>query len=237
MLNRFKAQLHRHRTALGGLAVLLISLFVLAWVGIQTSRGAQNVSSYRMVNDVYDTVAELNTAPNDAAPAPLRQRLVLQKPQQLYGVRLDFATYDRVCRGQVRVRLLQGETEAAATVLEAVSLLDNTFADVVFTSGRPLQLEAGEYTLEVGFVPETPEDRLGLWAAEATQRDETGAPLPLQETGGTLALQLIEEYSGHWFLRYYAAVENAIEKNEPIPEWHQFFADEKNATENNAGKN
>ena len=29
MLNRFKAQLHRHRTALGGLAVLLISLFVL----------------------------------------------------------------------------------------------------------------------------------------------------------------------------------------------------------------
>ena len=30
MLNRFKAQLHRHRTALGGLAVLLISLFVLA---------------------------------------------------------------------------------------------------------------------------------------------------------------------------------------------------------------
>ena len=110
MLNRFKAQLHRHRTALGGLAVLLISLFVLAWVGIQTSRGAQNVSSYRMVNDVYDTVAELNTAPNDAAPAPLRQRLVLQKPQQLYGVRLDFATYDRVCRGQVRVRLLQGET-------------------------------------------------------------------------------------------------------------------------------
>lgn len=206
MLNRFKAQLHRHRTALGGLAVLLISLFVLAWVGIQTSRGAQNVSSYRMVNDVYDTVAELNTASNDAAPAPLRQRLVLQKPQQLYGVRLDFATYDRVCRGQVRVRLLQGETEAAATVLEAVSLLDNTFADVVFTSGRPLQLEAGEYTLEIGFVPETPEDRLGLWAAEATQRDETGAPLPLQETGGTLALQLIEEYSGHWFLRYYAAV-------------------------------
>ena len=38
-------------------------------------------------------------------------------------------------------------------------------------------------------------------------------------------------------VRYYAAVENAIEKNEPIPEWHQFFADEKNATENNAGKN
>ncbi|MEI3206225.1 MAG: MerR family transcriptional regulator [Lachnospiraceae bacterium] len=38
-------------------------------------------------------------------------------------------------------------------------------------------------------------------------------------------------------VRYYAAVENAIEKNEPIPEWHQFFANEKNATENNAGKN
>ena len=38
-------------------------------------------------------------------------------------------------------------------------------------------------------------------------------------------------------VRYYAAVENAIEKNEPIPEWHQFFANEKNATKNNACKN
>ena len=32
-------------------------------------------------------------------------------------------------------------------------------------------------------------------------------------------------------VRYYAAVENAVEKSEPIPEWHQFFANEKNSTE------
>ena len=38
-------------------------------------------------------------------------------------------------------------------------------------------------------------------------------------------------------VRYYAAVENAIKKNEPIPEWHQFLASEKNENENNAGKN
>ena len=38
-------------------------------------------------------------------------------------------------------------------------------------------------------------------------------------------------------VRYYAAVENAIKKNEPIPEWHQFFANEKNKNENNGCKN
>ena len=34
-----------------------------------------------------------------------------------------------------------------------------------------------------------------------------------------------------------ALAEIAIKKSEPIPEWHQFFANEKNATKNNAGKN
>ena len=34
-----------------------------------------------------------------------------------------------------------------------------------------------------------------------------------------------------------AKMEDAIKKSEPIPEWHQFFANEKNATKNNAGKN
>lgn len=29
-------------------------------------------------------------------------------------------------------------------------------------------------------------------------------------------------------VRFYAAVEDAINKKEPIPEWHAFFADEKN---------
>lgn len=38
-------------------------------------------------------------------------------------------------------------------------------------------------------------------------------------------------------VRYYAAVEDAIKKNEPIPEWHQFFANEKNKNENNGCKN
>ena len=38
-------------------------------------------------------------------------------------------------------------------------------------------------------------------------------------------------------VRYYAAVEDAIKKSEPIPEWHQFFANEKNKNENNGCKN
>ena len=38
-------------------------------------------------------------------------------------------------------------------------------------------------------------------------------------------------------VRYYASVEDAIKKSEPIPEWHQFFANEKNKNENNGCKN
>ena len=51
------------------------------------------------------------------------------------------------------------------------------------------------------------------------------------------------EGQGQLFLVYVdnmvntTAVEDAIKKSEPIPEWHQFFANEKNATKNNAGKN
>ena len=199
MLTQWKAQLNRHRAALGGLAVLLVSLFVLAWVGVQTAREAQNISSYRILNDVYDT-------PLPLTEQPVRQEFTLTEEQTLYGVRLDFATYDRVCRGQVSVRLMQGDAEMAAAAVDAVTLLDNTFADVLLNGGRALQLGAGAYTLEVQFAPETEEDRLGLWYTPETQKDESGNDLPLQKTGGTLAMQWIEEYSGHWFIRYYAVV-------------------------------
>ena len=199
MLTQWKAQLNRHRAALGGLAVLLVSLFVLAWVGVQTAREAQNISSYRILNDVYDT-------PLPLTEQPVRQEFTLTEEQTLYGVRLDFATYDRVCRGQVSVRLMQGDAEMAAAAVDAVTLLDNTFADVLLNGGRALQLGAGAYTLEVQFAPETEEDRLGLWYTPETQQDENGHALPLQKTGGTLAMQWIEEYSGHWFIRYYAVV-------------------------------
>ena len=37
-------------------------------------------------------------------------------------------------------------------------------------------------------------------------------------------------------VRYYAAVEDAIKKSEPIPEWHQFFANEKNKMKTMAAK-
>ena len=215
MLTRVKAQLNRHRTALGGLAVLLVNLFVLAWVGLQTARETQNISGYRIVNDVYDTVVELGvsaqgeepkgTAAEKAQASLLRQSFAVEKPQMLYGVRLDFTTYGRVCRGQLRARLLRGDNEIAEADLDAVTLLDNTFADVLLNGGRALQLEPGEYTLELSFAPDTPDDRLGLWAAAETQKDENGSPMPLAGIGGTLALQFIEQYSGHWFPVYYAA--------------------------------
>ncbi len=34
-------------------------------------------------------------------------------------------------------------------------------------------------------------------------------------------------------VRYYTAVEDAVNKNEPIPGWHEFFANEDNESENN----
>ena len=34
-------------------------------------------------------------------------------------------------------------------------------------------------------------------------------------------------------VRYYTAVEDAVNKNEPIPGWHEFFANEYNESENN----
>lgn len=193
MLIRLKDILNRYRTALLGLAIFLVSLFVLVWIGLQTSREVRNVSSYRIVNDEYDTVLELGRE-------PAVQTILLSEAQQIYGVRLDFSTYDRVCRGTLQVSLQNGNgSTVGEAALQGTELLDNTFADVLLNGGQALELSAGEYTICLSFSPETDEDRLGVWYTPQTQQS-----MALQ-TGGTLALQWIIEYSANWFPRFYAA--------------------------------
>lgn len=197
MLTRLKKQLDQHRLVLAGIAVLLVSLFVLLWVGRQTFPKTQNISKYRIINDEYNTVRNL-------ADGDMEQTFVLEEPEQIYGVRINFCTYAWFSFGVVDVRLVdESGNIRGSTSFPAITLLDDTFVDILLNEGNSIDLETGKYRLQVAYTLDFDEDRLGIWCAPLTQRDENGNILPITGDPGTMALQLITEYSGSWFPGFY----------------------------------
>ena len=181
MLQKLLQWYKKHTLALAGALVALAALFVLGWVGLQTGRQANGRTRYTIINDDYTHTLELTPGSRlgyTFAPVP---------GEEIYGLRVNFTTYDRVVRGSLHARLLAGEEELAVTDIAAVTLLDNTFADILF-SDEPLALPEGALlTAELSFIPDTAEDRLGVWVSD----------------GGAMALQTICDYSGRWFYRLY----------------------------------
>lgn len=182
MAQKVMQWLKGHRTFAAGVCVALVTLFVLGWIGLQTGRQANGRTRYTIIHDEYTKTVELLPGEPFAysfAPVP---------GEEIYGLRVNFTTYDRVTRGSLHARLLAGETELAVTDIAAVTLLDNTFADILF-SAFPVAIPAGApVSAELSFIPDTPEDRLGVWA----------------DDGNALALQTIRDYSGSWFYGLYA---------------------------------
>lgn len=157
---RSAGQMKKQRLALGGLALALILLLVFVWTGYNLSSNMENVNEYQIIHDGYTEKQALY--PTDPA-AGLIQQLPDGAGETLYGLRLMFATNERVAHGGFLVELLEGDaqTVVASCTRDMTLLLDGAFIDVLFDA--PVTLNPGEhYRLHVSFVPHTEQDIAGL---------------------------------------------------------------------------
>ena len=188
------AVLHGNLKKLAVLAVLLlVCLLAVGWGYTQVRAAAADRAEYRIVNDEYSQVL----APADPA-AGLDQTLQLKAGEPLYGVRLLFATYERVAQGQLTAQLLDGAGQPVATAAcNLTELLDNTFYGLVFD--RPYTAPAdGAYTLHLSFAPLTEEDRVGLHCSQGAVEGFALAQADGQALDATAALQYMTDYTGRW---------------------------------------
>ena len=188
------AVLHGNLKKLAGLAaLLLVCLLAVGWGYTQVRAAADDRAEYRIVNDEYSQVL----APADPA-AGLDQTLQLKAGEPLYGVRLLFATYERVAQGQLTAQLLDGAGQPVATAAcNLTELLDNTFYGLVFD--RPYTAPAdGAYTLHLSFAPLTEEDRVGLHCSQGAVEGFALAQADGQALDATAALQYMTDYTGRW---------------------------------------
>ena len=188
------AVVHGNLKKLAGLAaLLLVCLLAVGWGYTQVRAAADDRAEYRIVNDEYSQVL----APADPT-AGLDQTLQLKAGEPLYGVRLLFATYERVAQGQLTAQLLDGAGQPVATAAcNLTELLDNTFYGLVFD--RPYTAPAdGAYTLHLSFAPLTEEDRVGLHCSQGAVEGFALAQADGQALDATAALQYMTDYTGRW---------------------------------------
>lgn len=188
------AVLHGNIKKLAGLAaLLLVCLLAVGWGYTQVRAAADDRAEYRIVNDEYSQVL----APADPE-AGLDQTLQLKAGEPLYGVRLLFATYERVAQGQLTAQLLDGAGQPVATAACSLTeLLDNTFYGLVFDQPYTAP-EDGAYTLHMSVAPLTEEDRVGLHCSQRAVEGFALAQADGQVMDATAALQYMTDYTGHW---------------------------------------
>ena len=126
MAEKREAFWQRHRRAAALLGVLLAAALVAAWAGYDLGRRVDNRPVYAIVNDTYS-----RTVPIPAGEPGLTQSLPLEAGQRLYGVRLDFATFDHAFAGGIRLGLA------------------NQFERLLRRSGRIVELAVGVEPFEL----------------------------------------------------------------------------------------
>lgn len=197
MAEKREAFWQRHRRAAALLGVLLAAALVAAWAGYDLGRRVDNRPVYAIVNDTYS-----RTVPIPAGEPGLTQSLPLEAGQRLYGVRLDFATFDHAfAGGELHAELYSAAGEVLATgTLPLLGLKDNTFAALLFDA--PCTAAAAQtLSLRLWYTPPAGDAApLGLWASEGAV-----SAMPLADGSGALnataAVQYITDYSGRWSAR------------------------------------
>lgn len=206
----------RHRAGLLGLCVALVCAMVLGWAGYDLASRVDGEPVYAIVNDLYSQTITLPRAGQGTDTAPLdamTQTLTLQPGQTLYGVRLDFTTYNYAFQsGQVFAELQSAAgAPLARGAVDCVGLKDNTFQQIIFDQSYTAPVDGAVCQLRLWYTAPADDavQMLGLWASEGVQTDASGAPLPLttENTAGTTAanataaLQYVVDYSGAWSQR------------------------------------
>lgn len=174
-------------------------LLALGWGLLVTARAANGRSEYAIINDDYTRIL----APANPA-AGLYQQLTAGPDTPLYGVRLLFATYNRVARGTLTAELLDDAGRVLARAgCDMTELLDNTFKTLIFDTPVCPAAADTSYTLHIYTAPETAQDIIGLWCSEEPLAGFALSDSSDGEALGTAALQYVVDYTGNWASRLY----------------------------------
>lgn len=190
-MQRLRSLVSRYRMVLGALAAALVLLLAAAWTGYDLSFQVDGRSEYLIQNDDYSRTVRLTDRGLD-------QTLKVSAGQTLYGVRLNFTTYDYAFRdGTLTAELCSADGERLTGMSRSlVGLLDDTFADLVFdvpytaAEDTVLHLKLTCTTNADGFYP------LGLWTSRGVADDQPLTDGDGRAYNGTLAVQYITNYSG-----------------------------------------
>lgn len=209
-LNRFSAPLPEKRHIVALIIVFVLCIGVFFWAGYVYLKDATGISRREIVNDDYSTAAPL------ASGDEIRQEIYAEG--RLYGVNLNIATYGRVARGNVNIKLQNSAGQVVAqNTTPMVQLLDNTFHRFIFDN--MIDAQNGEaFTLVITAEPETADDVIGFYKSDGAAQSfvaegENTPHYPLdgftlylngEKDSGTLALQYIVQYSGMFIVRAYS---------------------------------
>lgn len=195
MLNKFYK---KYRHGVNMTVILAVAAAVLLWVGYYCLPTASGYSKRQIVNDDYSVITQSISGRED-----IRQEIQVKEGTELYGVSVDFNTYNRVCFGTVHVRLEDEKGNVIARADEDMTgLLDNTFKNFIFDQMIYCRQDS-RYTLHIYTSPQSDEDKIALWKSEETY-DGFALTENGRRTEGTIALQYITEYVGNdiygWFV-------------------------------------
>lgn len=196
MLQRIQNWVKIHKVFVVGLCLAFLAILCLGWVGYTLHTGTQNLNQYEILHDEY--IERQGLEPISPADG-LRQTLKVDKATPLYGMRLMFATFERVAKGSITLQLERGGQLLATSANDMTMLLDGAFVDFVFDA--PVSLEKNtEYSLVLRWQPAAQEDQVLLVCGEGLQANRA---LPLTDPLATSAdkprtavMQLIVNHTG-----------------------------------------
>lgn len=198
MVQKIRTFAGRHRRLLLGLLLVAATLLALGWGWYTTASAAANQPAYQIINDEYDRVVK----PADPQ-AGFVQQLPVDPSAPLYGVRLNFATFNRVVHGSLYADLLDetGEVLASASC-DMTQILDNTFLGLVFD--QPIfPQEKAVWKLHIYMQPAGPEDEVGLWVGDGQKDMVLTGSADSGEEPISAALQYMVDYTGNVVGRFY----------------------------------
>ena len=188
----------KRRTWLLGLVLFVLCAVALGWGWYTTAAASGDQPAYEILNDEYDRIL----APKDPAQG-FWQELPAGPDTPLYGVRLNFSTYNKVVHGTLHAELTDAQgTVLARSACDLTTVLDNTFLGLVFDA-PVFPEEEQTYRLHIYTEPAGPEDVIGLWAGNAqpglalTDAADPSAP------PASAALQYMVDYTGNVVARAY----------------------------------
>ncbi len=201
-MNKINIQKYKHHIIIG--AIILIAILILSWIGYSDLDEASDSTTRIIINDEFSEL----TLPLDGITS-IKQDIVIEAQTKLYGASFNFHTYSKVVSGEITLDLLDENGNVILTQSEDMNnIKDNTFMGFIFDD-YVVSEDDTKYTLHLYTTPQTENDIVALWKSEEN-KDGFQLSEGINAENGTLVLQVITNFSGHFIYSYYIIFSLAI---------------------------